>query len=118
MSYQANSKFVALVFFAFCSSAAVASQASQADLKAQAKIPEAAARSTALAKVHKGTISSAELEEEHGRLIWSFDIARPGTRNITEIQVDAKTGKIVSTQVETPAKEVKEAAAEAKEKTK
>ena len=118
MNYRVNSGFAALAFFAFCSSAAAASETSQADLKAQAKISEAAARSTALAKVHKGKISSAELEEEHGRLIWSFDIARPGTRNITEIQVDAKTGKIVSTQVETPGKEVKEAAAEAKEKTK
>ena len=118
MRYQVNSRFVALAFFAFFCSAAAASETSQADLKVQAKISEAAARSTALAKVHKGKISSAELEEEHGRLIWSFDIARPGTQNITEIQVDAKTGKIVSTQVETPAKEIKEAATEAREKTK
>ena len=118
VSYQVNSRFFAAAVLALCGSAAAADGTSQAGLKAQAKVSEAAARSTALAKVHKGTISSAELEREHGRLIWSFDIAKPGTRNITEIQVDAKTGKVVSTQVETPGKEAMEAAAEVNEKLK
>jgi uncharacterized membrane protein YkoI len=109
----------AFVFaFAASASAAVAHQPTQAELQAQAKISEADAQATALAKVPTGTISSSELEREHQRLIWSFDINQPGTRNTTEIQVDAKTGKIVSTQVETPGKEAKEAAAEAKEKIK
>jgi uncharacterized membrane protein YkoI len=52
------------------------------------------------------------LEREHRKLIWSFDIATPNTRNITEVQVDAKTGKIVATQIETPTKQVKEAQSE------
>jgi uncharacterized membrane protein YkoI len=55
----------------------------------------AQAKKTALAKVPKGTIKSSELERENGRLIWSFDIAKSGTRNITEVQVDAKTGKVI-----------------------
>ena len=82
---------------------------SQAVLKKEAKVTEAQARSIALAKVVNGTVKSSELEKEHGKLIWSFDIATPKSQNITEVQVDAKTGKIVSTQIETPAKQAKEA---------
>jgi hypothetical protein len=101
--------------FAFSASlAAFADPATQAKLAAEAKISEADARTTALAKVPGGTVSSSELEREHGKLIWSFDIAQVGSKNITEIQVDAKTGKIVSTQIETPAKQRKEAIADKK----
>jgi uncharacterized membrane protein YkoI len=85
---------------------------SQAVLKKQAKVTEAQARSTALAEVVNGTVKSSELEKEHGKLIWSFDIATPKTQNITEVQVDAKTGKIVLTHIETPAKQAKEAQSE------
>ena len=42
-----------------------------------------------------GTIKESELEKEHGKLIWSFDIATPGTTDITEVNVDAITGKVV-----------------------
>jgi hypothetical protein len=101
--------------FAFSSSLALADQATQAKLHAEAKISEADARTMALARVPGGSISSSELEKEHGRLIWSFDIAQVGSKNITEVQVDAKTGKIVSTKIETPDKERKEAIAEKKQ---
>ena len=84
-------------------------------LQAQAKISEAAARQTALSKAPGGKIESSELEVEHGKLLWSFDIKRPGMRNITEVQVDAKTGKILSVESETPKKQALEAAAELKE---
>ena len=40
----------------------------------------------------------------------------PESINITEVQVDAKTGKIVSPQVETPAEQAKEAEADKKAK--
>jgi uncharacterized membrane protein YkoI len=85
---------------------------SQAVLKKEAKVTEAQARSIALAKVVNGTVKSSELEKEHGKLIWSFDIATPKSQNITEVQVDAKTGVIVLTQIETPAKQAKEAQSE------
>jgi hypothetical protein len=101
--------------FALSASLAFADPATQAKLAAEAKISEADARTTALAKVPGGTVSSSELEKEHGKLIWSFDIAKVGSKNITEVQVDAKTGKIVSTQIETPDKERKEAIAEKKD---
>jgi hypothetical protein len=107
--------FLAIVsMFAFSSSLVLADAATQAKLRAAAKISEAQARTTALATVPGGSVSSSELEKEHGKLIWSFDIAQVGSQNITEIQVDAKTGKIVSTKVETPDKERKEALAEGK----
>jgi uncharacterized membrane protein YkoI len=76
-----------------------AAEEAHATLKAQAKITQAEAERTALAKVPNGKIKAAELEKEHGKLIWSFDISMPKSKNITEVQVDAKTGKIVSTAI-------------------
>lgn len=95
--------------------AAAGAAPSEASLKSQAKISEAAAGQTALTKAPGGKIESSELEVEHGKLLWSFDIKRPGMRNITEVQVDAKTGKILSVETETPKKQALEAAAERKE---
>ena len=89
--------------------------ASQADLKARAKISEAQAKTLALSKVAKGTIKSSELEEENGKLIYSFDITTPGTTNITEVAVDAITSAIVDVSVETPKDQAKEVAADKKE---
>ena len=77
-------------------------------LLAKAKISKAVAEKTALTKAPDGTVKDAELEEENGKLVWSFDIARPGTKNITEVQVDAITGKIVLVEVETPKDQAKE----------
>ena len=57
-----------------------------------------------------GTIKSAALEKENGVLIWSFDVAQPGKRDLTEVWVDATTGKITSVDVETPLTEKKEVA--------
>jgi uncharacterized membrane protein YkoI len=92
----------------------VQAQPSEAQLMKETKVTKSQAEKTALTKVPDGIIKSAELEREHGRLIWSFDIAKPGTKNITEVQVDAKTGKIASVQVETPKDQATEAAAEKK----
>jgi hypothetical protein len=93
-----------------------AAEETQAELKTQAKITQAEAEKTALAKVPNGKIKAAELEKEHGKLIWSFDISMPKSKNITEIQVDAKIGKIVSTRIETPKDQAAEAAADKKAK--
>ena len=94
--------------------AVFAAQPSQDELMKQAKITKAQAEQIALAKVPRGTVKSAEIEKEKGHLVWSFDIARPGARDITEILVDAKTGEIISTQNETPQDQAKEAAADQK----
>jgi uncharacterized membrane protein YkoI len=91
------------------------SKESEAALKAEARISEEAAQKTALAQEPKGTIKESELEKEHGKLVWSFDIALPGTKDITEIQVDAKTGKIVATEIETAADQAREKAEDEKD---
>ena len=49
------------------------------------------ARKIALARVPNGSIQSAELEKENGKLIYSFDIKKAGA--ITEVNVDAKNGR-------------------------
>ena len=81
-------------------------------LPSHPKISEAAARATALAQVKGGRVQSAELEHEAGKLVWSFDIARPGSKNVTEIWIDANSGRIVSKKRETPAEQAKEAQAD------
>jgi hypothetical protein len=87
----------------------------QAQLKKEAKISMKKARGIALKKA-PGKISSAELERENGKLIYSFDIKQGGKTGITEVAVDAITGDIVDTHHETPAKEAAEKAQEKKEK--
>ena len=64
------------------------------EAQAQAKISAAQARETALRAV-PGTVKGSELETEHGRLIYSFEIKRPGERAITEVNVSAIDGSIV-----------------------
>ncbi len=87
-----------------------------AQLKAEAKITEAAAKATALAKVPGGRVKSSELERENGKLLYSFDIATKGKSGIDEVQVDAITGALIGGVVhETPKMEKAEARAEAKE---
>jgi uncharacterized membrane protein YkoI len=88
---------------------------SQADLQKEAKITMAKAREIALTKVKGGKIESGEIERENGKLIYSFDIktSKPG---ITEVNVNAMTGKIVDVHAENAAKEAAEKKQEAKEK--
>ncbi len=86
-------------------------------LKEQAKVTEAHARATALATVPGGTIQSGELEHENGALVWSFDVRQPKSADIVEVQVDARSGKIVSRKTETPAEQAKEAKTDAVVKT-
>ena len=83
-----------------------------AQLMKEAKSTKKQAEQTALAKAPNGKITSEEIERENGKLIWSFDIATPGTKNITEVQVDAITGAVCSVKVETPKDQRAEAAAD------
>jgi len=79
---------------------------------AEAKIAKADAEKIALGKVPNGTVKEAELEKEHGKLIWSFDLTTPDTKDITEVAVDARTGDVVSVEKESAESEAKEAAGE------
>jgi len=83
-------------------------KAKEAQLEAQAKITRAEAEKIALDKVPGGTIKEGEIEKEKGKLIWSFDIATPGTKDITEVNVDALTGAVVDVSKETVADQEKE----------
>jgi uncharacterized membrane protein YkoI len=83
-------------------------QAKQAKLMAEAKVSKDDAEKTVLAKVPDGTIKESELEKEHGKLIWSFDVATPDAKDITEVNVDAITGDVVSMEKEAPESQEKE----------
>lgn len=96
--------------------AGCATEKSQAELQAKAKITEAQARETALAKAPGGSVKTCELEEEKGKLVWSFDITTPGTKDITEVLVNAITGEVISVEKETPAQQEKEEKEKSKEK--
>lgn len=81
---------------------------SESNLKSQAKISETEARQIAMNKIPNGTIKEAELEKEKGRLIWSFDMSIPDSRDIKEVNVDAVTGEVVNVETETPRQQAKE----------
>ena len=85
-----------------------------AGLAAKAKVTSAIAIAAAQAKLPKAKIVSAEIEEEKGALIYSFDMKTPGASGIDEVAVDAMTGKVLSVEHESPADEAKEAAQDAK----
>ncbi|MDP9206557.1 MAG: PepSY domain-containing protein [Gemmatimonadota bacterium] len=89
---------------------------SQAALQKEAKISEDSARVIALREVPNGNVKSSELEREHGKLIYSFDITTPGKTGIEEINVSAIDGSVVAREHETAKMEKKEAALEKKAK--
>lgn len=97
--------FIALVLLA---NVGCHTERTESELQAEAKISKADAEKTALARVPDGSVQEAELEEEDGQLIWSFDISRPGTKDITEVHVDAKTGAVIAVESETPKEQAKE----------
>ncbi len=91
---------------------------SQEQLMSQAKVSKEQAQQTALAKVPNGTIKDAELEKEKGKLQWSFDVATPDSKDITEVNVDAITGEVISAAKESPEDQAKEAAEDARKEKK
>ena len=88
----------------------------EARLMSEAKVSRETAQQTALAKVPNGTVKEGELEKEHGKLIWSFDITTPDSKDITEVEVDALTGAVLDVDKETPEDQAKEAAEDAAKK--
>jgi uncharacterized membrane protein YkoI len=98
----------ATTIIATYSTGCVTEEKREAKLQAEAKITKEQAEKTALEKVPGGTIKEGELEKEHGKLIWSFDISTPDSTDIKEVQVDAITGEVVSVKTESAAAEAKE----------
>jgi len=85
-------------------------QESKAELLKQARVTKHQAKRIALAKVEPGTIKRAELEMANGVLIWSVDVMQSGEKDLTDVWIDATTGKITAVNVETPTFEKKEVA--------
>jgi uncharacterized membrane protein YkoI len=75
-------------------------------LAREAKITKEQAQATALKRA-PGNVESAELEREHGKLVYSFDI-RNSKGTITEVQVSAITGKVVRIEHENKKQEAAE----------
>ena len=85
-------------------------QQSETELLKQARVTKHEAKKIALTRVKRGAIKCVELEKENGLLIWSVDIAQPPKKDLTDVWVDATTGKITAVEVETPITEKKEVA--------
>lgn len=64
--------------------------------------------------VANGAIAEEEIEAEHGKLVYSFDIKVAGRSGIEEIQIDARSGAMVSHEHETPRQAAQERAADAR----
>jgi hypothetical protein len=77
-------------------------------LAKKAKITLDAARATALAQVPNGAVKSEELEREHGKLIYSFEIQVPGKSGVEEVNVNAINGKVVNKKHESAKTEARE----------
>jgi hypothetical protein len=76
----------------------------------KAKITSEAAIATAQARLPKAKLTTAEIEEENGKLIYSFDFTTDGKTGIDEVNINALTGKQVGkVEHESPASEKKEA---------
>jgi len=83
-------------------------------LAAQATISADSAQKIALAQVSRGWVREAQLEQQNGTLVYSYDIKARGKSGVEEVNVDAKTGAVVSTKHESAKAEAKEAAGEQK----
>ena len=85
-------------------------QQSETEVLKQVRVTKHQAKKIALARVRHGAIKCVELQKENGMLIWSVDIAQPPKKDLTDVWVDATTGKITAVEVETPITEKEEVA--------
>lgn len=60
----------------------------------QARISDANARVIALQRIPGGTVVEAELEEDDGRLVYSYEIRDAGGRG--KVEIDARTAAVLS----------------------
>ena len=101
---------IALVFGASSPLFNLWAQEGKAELLKQARVTKHQAKRIALTKVEHGTITRADLEMANGVLIWSVDVTQSGEKDLTDVWIDATTGKITAVNVETPTFEKKEVA--------
>lgn len=66
--------------------------------RADPPITREAARKVALARVPGGKIHHEQLEQEHGQLVYSFEMSAQGKSRAEEVLVDANNGQVMSVQ--------------------
>ena len=71
-----------------------------ARLLARAKVSEDSALKIAMARIPGAAVQAVELENEHGHLIWSWELKLAGKTGIEEVNVDALDGSIVGVEHE------------------
>ena len=111
---QAASSHPAMAKKAPAAQATMKVKEESAGLAAQATVSADSAQKIAVSQVPHGRVREAELEQEKGTLVYSYDIKTAGKSGVDEVLVDAKTGAVVSKTHESPKAEAKEAAGEKK----
>jgi uncharacterized membrane protein YkoI len=74
-----------------------------AALLRQAKVSEDSALKVASARIRGGKVQGLELENENGKLIWSWDFTIEGRPGVFECNVSALDGSIIGVEHEMPA---------------
>jgi hypothetical protein len=93
--------------------------ATDEELARLATVSRTDAERIAVAKIQRHvavSVISAELETEHGCLLWSFDLRLAGSSGIREVQLDAGDGRILSVKREINQQEAVETKGEIKPK--
>jgi len=72
----------------------------QQALLARAAISMEQAQAMALAAHPGARVTESEIEEEDGRLIWSFEIEGGGASGTVDVEVDAMTGEVLTSEGE------------------
>jgi uncharacterized membrane protein YkoI len=75
-------------------------QEEEARLLARAAVSMESAQQTALAAFPGARIDESEIEEENGRLIYSFELAVSGQSGLVDVEVDAMTGELLPAEVD------------------
>jgi uncharacterized membrane protein YkoI len=71
-------------------------EASPRDRKGDAKITKNEAEHIALKRFHSAHVTAAKLETVKGQLVWSVEIARGVSPQLTNVVVDAMSGRYIS----------------------
>jgi uncharacterized membrane protein YkoI len=87
-------------------------------LAAKAKVTYQVALASAQARIPKGKLATAELEEEDGKLIYTLVFKTEGKKGQDEVNVDAATGRIVAVEHEKSDSDAKESRKEEKKEVK
>src|SRR5215831_18845449 len=86
----------------------LAADIAQKSQTVHARITRAQAEKAALVRVPGGKVKGSKLQQENGRPIWSVDIITPLTKKVAAVQVDARTGKVLSKLAQSPADRAEE----------